>query len=240
MIKMEAWVFGGVDDGVLCYKAVCWHNNGHSPPPPPKKKNTQPHSTPSYINHPRTSTIKHPHKPPSCSPIHTRFSTRTTPLSTLSVSPSSVLLYTTPGQSIRKMRLVRVMYCHTLVSPGIGAALHTWGERWCVYEKGCMRGCGYMRKRVCRIHRWGYVVCYTAQYASYTLSCTAKLHANTHTHHAHTYTHAHKIHTHNTHTHNTIHIHTTQYTNKHASQWPLFVRGSHMIGITSKNHHHHY
>ena len=55
----------------------------------------------------------------------TRFSTRTTPLSTASVSVSSVLLYTTPGQSMRKMRFISVMYCHTFVSPGIGATLHT-------------------------------------------------------------------------------------------------------------------
>lgn len=47
----------------------------------------------------------------------------------MSVSLSSVLLYTTPGQSMRKMRFMRVMYCHTLVSPGMGATLHTWRGR---------------------------------------------------------------------------------------------------------------
>ena len=30
---------------------------------------------------------------------------------------------TTPGQSIRKIRFIRAMYCQTFVSPGIGAAL---------------------------------------------------------------------------------------------------------------------
>ena len=30
---------------------------------------------------------------------------------------------TTPGQSIRKIRFIRAIYCHTFVSPGIGAAL---------------------------------------------------------------------------------------------------------------------
>ena len=32
---------------------------------------------------------------------------------------------TIPGQSIRYIRRVRVMYCQTLVSPGIGATLQT-------------------------------------------------------------------------------------------------------------------
>lgn len=36
----------------------------------------------------------------------------TTPFSTISDSLSSEG-YTTPGQSIRKMRLIKVMYCHT-------------------------------------------------------------------------------------------------------------------------------
>jgi hypothetical protein len=39
---------------------------------------------------------------------------RTTPLSTASVSVSVVSWYTTPGQSMRKMRFVRFTYCHTL------------------------------------------------------------------------------------------------------------------------------
>ena len=43
----------------------------------------------------------------------------------MSVSESPVG-YTTPGQSIKKIRLKRVMYCQTLVSPGIGATLQTF------------------------------------------------------------------------------------------------------------------
>jgi signal recognition particle receptor subunit beta len=38
-----------------------------------------------------------------------------------------VPLYTTPGQSMRKMRFMSVMYCQTFVSPGTGATLHTCG-----------------------------------------------------------------------------------------------------------------
>ena len=49
----------------------------------------------------------------------------TTPLRTTSVSVS-LFWYTTPGQSIKKILLVMVMYCHTLVSPGIGATLQTY------------------------------------------------------------------------------------------------------------------
>lgn len=54
-----------------------------------------------------------------------RYKKHTTPLRTISVS-ESWLWYTTPGQSIKKILLVSVMYCHTLVSPGIGATLQTW------------------------------------------------------------------------------------------------------------------
>lgn len=49
----------------------------------------------------------------------------TTPLRTMSVS-ESLLWYTTPGQSIRKILLVKVIYCQTFVSPGIGATLQTF------------------------------------------------------------------------------------------------------------------
>jgi len=48
----------------------------------------------------------------------------TTPFRTISVS-ESLFWYTTPGQSIKKIFLVRVMYCHTFVSPGMGATLQT-------------------------------------------------------------------------------------------------------------------
>ena len=41
----------------------------------------------------------------------------------VSVSPEG---YTTPGQSIKKILLKRVMYCQTFVSPGMGATLHTF------------------------------------------------------------------------------------------------------------------
>lgn len=50
------------------------------------------------------------------------FSERTTPFSTSSVSEAPVG-NTMPGQSMRKMRFMRVMYCHTFVSPGMGATL---------------------------------------------------------------------------------------------------------------------
>jgi hypothetical protein len=49
----------------------------------------------------------------------------TTPLRTTSVSVS-LFWYTIPGQSIKKILLVMVMYCHTFVSPGIGATLQTY------------------------------------------------------------------------------------------------------------------
>ena len=45
------------------------------------------------------------------------------------MSESLVSWYTTPGQSMRKMRLVRLTYCHTLVSPGMGAVTHTFFVR---------------------------------------------------------------------------------------------------------------
>ena len=47
-----------------------------------------------------------------------------TPFNTISHSDSSVG-GTTPGQSIKKTRRINVMYCHTFVSPGTGAALQT-------------------------------------------------------------------------------------------------------------------
>ena len=50
------------------------------------------------------------------------FSDRTTPFNTSSVSDAPVG-YTMPGQSMRKMRFMSVMYCQTLVSPGMGATL---------------------------------------------------------------------------------------------------------------------
>lgn len=31
-----------------------------------------------------------------------------------------------PGQSIRKIRRIRVIYCQIFVSPGIGATVHTF------------------------------------------------------------------------------------------------------------------
>mmetsp|Transcript_258 Transcript_258/g.584 ORF Transcript_258/g.584 Transcript_258/m.584 type:complete len:231 (-) Transcript_258:554-1246(-) len=61
-----------------------------------------------------------------CSHASSKLLMRTTPLSTASVSVSVVSWYTTPGQSMRKMRLVRFTYCHTLVSPGMGAVTHTF------------------------------------------------------------------------------------------------------------------
>jgi hypothetical protein len=54
---------------------------------------------------------------------------RTTPLRHSSVSLVSFDGGTTPGQSTRYTFLVSVMYCHTFVSPGIGAALHTFFAR---------------------------------------------------------------------------------------------------------------
>mmetsp|Transcript_5068 Transcript_5068/g.17617 ORF Transcript_5068/g.17617 Transcript_5068/m.17617 type:complete len:200 (-) Transcript_5068:1164-1763(-) len=61
-----------------------------------------------------------------CSVASSSCGMRTTPLRTESVSVSCTRWYTTPGQSMRKTRLVSVMYCHTLVSPGMGAVLHTF------------------------------------------------------------------------------------------------------------------
>ena len=52
-------------------------------------------------------------------------STRTTPLSTVEVCESLADVGTIPGQSMRYMRFVSVMYCQTLVSPGTGATLQT-------------------------------------------------------------------------------------------------------------------
>jgi hypothetical protein len=37
-----------------------------------------------------------------------------------------VLGGTTPGQSMRYIRFMRVIYCHTFVSPGIGATVQTF------------------------------------------------------------------------------------------------------------------
>ena len=60
-----------------------------------------------------------------CSGLDT-FSTLTTPLRRMSVSESVADGGTIPGQSIRKMRRMRVMYCQTFVSPGMGATVQTF------------------------------------------------------------------------------------------------------------------
>mmetsp|Transcript_1816 Transcript_1816/g.2433 ORF Transcript_1816/g.2433 Transcript_1816/m.2433 type:complete len:308 (-) Transcript_1816:224-1147(-) len=57
-----------------------------------------------------------------------RRSALTTPLRTESSSVSPAVSTTTPGQSMRDMRLKRDMYCHILVSPGMGATLHDFLE----------------------------------------------------------------------------------------------------------------
>mmetsp|Transcript_5011 Transcript_5011/g.7547 ORF Transcript_5011/g.7547 Transcript_5011/m.7547 type:complete len:224 (-) Transcript_5011:722-1393(-) len=53
------------------------------------------------------------------------FSALTTDFRTSSVSESPVS-NTIPGQSIRKIRFINVIYCQTFVSPGIGATLQTF------------------------------------------------------------------------------------------------------------------
>lgn len=81
-----------------------------------------------------------------CSEGVPRFSTRTTPLSTVEVVVSCAEMGTIPGQSMRYIRRMSVIYCQTysgirisvesgyivlmgeastLVSPGMGATLHT-------------------------------------------------------------------------------------------------------------------
>src|SRR6266498_3515358 len=54
------------------------------------------------------------------------FSTRTTPRNKISSSVSLLLGGTTPGQSIRYIRFINVMYCQTFVSPGMGATVQTF------------------------------------------------------------------------------------------------------------------
>ena len=60
-----------------------------------------------------------------CSGFST-FSTRTTPRSRMSCGVSVLLGGTTPGQSIKYIRFISVIYCQILVSPGIGATVHTF------------------------------------------------------------------------------------------------------------------
>ena len=48
------------------------------------------------------------------------------PLKTIFSSVSFLAGVTTPGQSIRNTFRNNVIYCHTFVSPGIGATLHTF------------------------------------------------------------------------------------------------------------------
>lgn len=54
------------------------------------------------------------------------FSTRWTPRKILSVSVPEEIWWTVPGQSMRYIFLVSVTYCHTFVSPGIGADLQAF------------------------------------------------------------------------------------------------------------------
>lgn len=60
-----------------------------------------------------------------CSGFST-FSTRTTPLRRMSCGVSVVEGGTTPGQSMRYIRFMSVIYCQILVSPGIGATVQTF------------------------------------------------------------------------------------------------------------------
>mmetsp|Transcript_8104 Transcript_8104/g.23309 ORF Transcript_8104/g.23309 Transcript_8104/m.23309 type:complete len:207 (-) Transcript_8104:219-839(-) len=55
-------------------------------------------------------------------------SARTTPFRTESVSVSPAVSTTTPGQSMRDIRLKSVTYCQILVSPGMGATLQLFLE----------------------------------------------------------------------------------------------------------------
>lgn len=54
------------------------------------------------------------------------FSTLTTPLSNSTPGSSLPLGGTIPGQSIKYIRFISVMYCHTFVSPGMGAMVQTF------------------------------------------------------------------------------------------------------------------